>query len=246
MTISLRLATVLAGLVFILAACGGGASPSPSAPASASPPASPSAAPSVEPSPSASEGALPSLPPVDLGAAAEALENVDSYRLRMAIEGATTATVEATVVRQPEVAQDITVTNAQGTQHLVLVGDQAWADVGGTGQFTQLPAAAASSLIQAYDPILLVGSINQPGLVQALTEVGRETKNGVETTHYHLDGSSAAGQFASMPPEAVFDVWVADDGYLVSMNATGVGAQSVQMDITNINDPANVVEAPTP
>ncbi len=247
MTISLRLAAVLAGLVLILAACGGGASPSPSAPASASPPASPSAAPSVEPSPSASEGALPSVPDIDLDAAAQALENVDSYRLRMAIEGANAATIEATIIRRPELAQDVVITTGESSQHLVIVGDQAWIDPG-NGTLVPVPLSTVQGMATLFDPVVLASGLNQPGVIEALDEVGTEEKNGVPTTHYHLDGQSPTGQLASLPPGSTFDVWIAEDGYMVSMVAVGIDATtpSVSMDVSNINDPANVVEAPTP
>jgi hypothetical protein len=246
MTIRLRLATMLAGVVLVLAACGGTASPSPSATASASSPAS--AQPSVEPSaaPSASEGALPSIPDIDLDAAAQALENVDSYRLRMAVEGANAATIEATVVRRPEVAQDVVITTGGTSQHLIIVGDEAWIDPG-AGTFVSVPLTTVQGMTRLFDPVLLASGLNQPGVIGGLDLIGPEEKNGVPTTHYHLDGQSPVGQLASLPPDAVFDVWIAQEGYMVSMVASGIDptTPSVSMDISNINDPANVVEAPS-
>jgi hypothetical protein len=240
-----RLLVILGTVVLVLSACG--PTPSPTASVGASPSAS-VGVPSAESStPPASEGALPSVPEIDLDAAAQALADVDSYRLQVQIEGRGAATVAATVVREPELAQDIEITNSQGTQHIILIGDQAWVDATGTGTFLPVPASAVQALTSAFDPVLLAGGFSQPGVLSGLETVGAEDKNGVPTTHYHLDGSSPMGQAASIPPDGVFDVWVAQEGYLVSLTATGVDPNTprVQMDVTNINDPANVVEAPT-
>ena len=49
-----------------------------------------------------------------------------------------------------------------------------------------------------------------------------------------------------MPESAAIETWVADDGYLVSFIATDFGTvgQNLAIDVTNVNDPANVVERP--
>ncbi len=49
-----------------------------------------------------------------------------------------------------------------------------------------------------------------------------------------------------MPDSATMETWVSDDGYLVSFVANDFGTVGVNLtiDITNVNDPANVVETP--
>jgi hypothetical protein len=49
-----------------------------------------------------------------------------------------------------------------------------------------------------------------------------------------------------MPPGSSIEIWIAEDGgYLVSLSATGLSESDFQMDVTNVNDPANVVERPS-
>ena len=49
-----------------------------------------------------------------------------------------------------------------------------------------------------------------------------------------------------MPASATVETWVADDGYLVSFVASDFGTvgANLKIDVTNVNDPANVVERP--
>jgi hypothetical protein len=242
---SLRPAALVVTLVLILVACGGAASPSASGASPSAGAASPSATAAAEPSQPEQSEPPPSVPGLDLDAAAEALAGVDSYRLRISIQGAVSTTVQAVIVRNPEAAQDITIENAQGTQHIVVIGDEAWVDAG-NGTFAPVPAQAAAALTNAFDPVLLAGQVNQPGFLSAVQTVGTEDKNGVSTTHYRLDADSPGAQLASLPPGAAMDFWVAEDGYLVSLTATGIdpSLESMSIDVTNINDPANVVERP--
>lgn len=240
-----RTLAVLALLVALLiAACGGSSSPSPaatgtppaSAPASATPTAKPTEEPTEEPSPSGG---------IDLGAAAEALEGIDSYKIAMTIEGATDATVSAIVVRDPELAQDITVESAGVEQRIIIIGDDAWMDAG-TGSFTEVPASVAGGLSSAFDPVTLLGAFSQPAVAAAMENLGQEERNGVQTTHFRLNEDSPGAALASIPPGASMDVWLAEEGYLVAMEASNLNETTtlVRMDITDVNSPDNVVEAP--
>ena len=50
-----------------------------------------------------------------------------------------------------------------------------------------------------------------------------------------------------MPAGASIDVWVADAGYLVAWEMSGFEeGQDLSIQVTGVNDPANVVEAPAP
>jgi hypothetical protein len=219
----LRRFTPLVLLMFLLAACGTAASPSPSTPAATSAP--------------------PSGPAVDLEAAAEALEELDSYKLSLVVEGSNAATVDAVVIRNPEPARHYTTAASGTTSEIILIGDQAW--IGTGGAFQSVPAAAVESSIAAFDIVLLMGQMNQPGVADAMRAEGNEEKNGAPTTHYVIDENSP-GVGASFPPNGSFDLWIADDGYLVSLEALNMapGVDRLSINITDINSSDNVVEPP--
>ena len=48
-----------------------------------------------------------------------------------------------------------------------------------------------------------------------------------------------------MPPGSAIDLWIAEEGYLVSMSLQGIEGQDFTMDVSGVNDPANVVERPS-
>jgi hypothetical protein len=85
--------------------------------------------------------------------------------------------------------------------------------------------------------------------------VGTESKNGVNCQHFQ--GDASIGTFfsglAGVSGTWSSDVWLAvDGGYLVSSNvqaagatATSAGSFSIDVEITNVNDPANVLTAPS-
>jgi hypothetical protein len=230
----------------LIAACGGSSSPSPAA--TGTPPASAAATPTAEPTEEPTEE--PTAAPtqgggIDLGAAAEALEGIDSYKISMTIEGATDATVSAIIVRDPELAQDITVGSAGVEQRIIIIGEDAWMDAG-TGSFTEVPASVAGGLSSAFDPVTLLGAFNQPAVAAAMENLGQEERNGVQTTHFRLNEDSPGAALASIPPGGSMDVWLAEEGYLVAMEASNLNETTtlVRMDITDVNSPENVVEAP--
>jgi hypothetical protein len=237
------LALTLAGVV--LAACGGAASPSPAATAPAVPAATEAPSGTAASAPSIAPGASSGAPGIDLGAAAQALESIDSYRLTMTLEGATATTIQATVVRQPEPAQQLSITSGGSTQNIILIDQQAWLDPG-TGTYAPVPAELASGMSQAFDPVLLLGTFSNPLLRVGLEEIGREDRNGVSATHYRLDPDGPAGQAAGLPEGATMDLWLADEGHMVAFEATNIdpATPGIRFDITNVNDPANRVEAP--
>jgi len=94
--------------------------------------------------------------------------------------------------------------------------------------------------------VLLSVFANQ-GILQYAENLGQEDKNGQPTTHYKVDVSKIPNLAAlGMPAGAALEMWVADDGYLVSFLAKDFGGtgSDLAMDVTNVNDPANVVERP--
>jgi hypothetical protein len=177
------------------------------------------------------------LPSFDLSGMLESLEGIDSYRVAITAGGEPVYT--ATVVTKPVLARDIT---ASG-QRIVIIGDEAWVDSG--SGFTTVDPSMAQAIFGLYDPAVLIGAFAQPGVMTGADEVGIEEKNGVQARHFRVDASSMIGAVASMPPGSAVDIWVAEDGgYLVSMAVSGLAEGDFSMDVTNVNDPANVVERP--
>jgi hypothetical protein len=244
-TVLIRRLVPAVGLVFLLAACGTAATPSPSAssPAATSASLAPSDPPS-EPPPTEEPSEEPTTPEVDLEAAAEALEDVDSYKLSFIVEGASDATVDAVIIRDPEPAWHYTTVTGGQTAEIIIIGDQAWLGSGGT--FQAVPASTVTGMIQPFDLVLLMGQMNQPGVAEALQDEGQEEKNGVPTTHYIIDENSPGVGAASFPPGASFDLWIADEGYLVALEAlgTGSGVDRLSINVTDVNSSDNVVEPP--
>jgi hypothetical protein len=232
-------------LTVALVACGGSASPSPSGAASSGPSASApaSSAPSASPAASSAASAEPSsaasaLPSIDVGGSLGALEGIDSYRISIT---SGPGTYEATVIVRPEPARAITVTSGGSTTRIVIIGQQAWLDTGG-GTYSEVPAAMTTAFTSMFDPLLLLGSADS--YAGGWTSVGEEEKNGVQARHLHVDGTTLGG-IAGFPAGASVDVWVATDGgYLVAWETSGFPAETT-IDISNVNDPANVVEAPS-
>jgi len=219
-----------------VAACGGSAE-SPTAGSSdvpGSPGPSPDSTVSATGEPGTATGAPGTTDPgIDISDATGALEGVDSYRMTIAVNGE--EVFAAVVVREPVEARAITVA---GTS-IVIIGDEAWIDG------SSVPLATVEGLTGAYDPVLLFGAYGQIGELNGMTDLGTESKNGVNARHYRIDNTSPV-LGASLPAGAAIDIWVADAGYLVAYVVSGVedAGGDLSLDITNINDPANTVEQP--
>jgi hypothetical protein len=224
-------AFLLAASAFV-AACGGAAA--------TTTPGAPTATPAGG-APTAPGGALPSLgaiPSFDLSQLASGLENHDSYKATLSVGG--TPSYETTVVTKPVVSRDIKLKD--GT-HIVVIGDEAWAGQG-DGPLQPMPAALATQLYAAFDPTILFRGFSGPGWAESSVDKGAEQKNGQDTHHYHIDSTTAANGFNGIPAGGSVDAWIADEGYLVSLIATGFG-QDLDIEVTNIDDPANKVEKPS-
>lgn len=253
----------LGALVLAVAACGGASS--------STPPDQGTAAPAVTEAPAATEAPTPAeATPIpspdaagpDIGGAAAALADLDSYHLAitMAMEGLESSMfgafgdgleMEGVVVVEPVKAADITMSMGAADQRLEVgyrvIGDQAWVSLG--DGWMETPAEDAQQTIDSLAPEKMLGSFSGvPGLVP----VGEETKNGVETTHYSASGDELGEMIGSSIGLAdatwTVDFWVAKDGgYAVSYAIVGEGASGsfeMTLDVTDINSPSNVVEPP--
>ena len=230
------------GAAILIAACSG--STSSGAPSAAAPTTAASTAPSTpaeSTAPSAAEG-LPSLPiaipSFDIGELTKGLANVDSYKVAITIGGDQSLT--GTVVTKPELARDYTLKD--GTR-IIVIGDKAWLGKG-TSTPQPVPGSMASTLFGMFDPTLLVGAFSGPALAAGATNQGTETKNGVQATHYHIDSTTGAG-LAGIPAGASVDLWIADKGYLVALEAKGTSSGDFSIQVTDVDDPANTVVAPS-
>ena len=47
-----------------------------------------------------------------------------------------------------------------------------------------------------------------------------------------------------VPAGASINLWIADEGYLVALESTGMGAGDLSIQVTGVDDPANKVERP--
>ena len=61
---------------------------------------------------------------------------------------------------------------------------------------------------------------------------------------HRIDGTSLVGTIASMPPVASIDLWVSEEGYLVSLSIGGDPDGDFAIDVFDINDPSITVERP--
>ena len=226
---------VLGAIALAIAACGGGAT--------ATPPDGGTTAPDATPAPT--EGAAnpdPGLPSFDPSAILQNLEGIDSYKIEMANNDE--VGYSATVVTKPELARDIQFGAGDDAQHIVVIGDQAWTETDGT--FVEMPPALASSMLMAFDPMLIAGGFAQPGAWGGATDQGSEEHNGVQAKHFHIDDASFAGAIAGMPAGASIDAWIAEDGgYLVGLEILNGEGEGMVINVTDINDPSNVVVRPS-
>ena len=231
--ISIRRAGLAAALTIsavTLAACGGGAT------ATATPTPAPAATPATDATPAPTVvGAIPSF---DLSGLVKNLEGVDSYRVTITTDGE--IQYAAVVVTKPVLSRDVTM--GDGTR-IVVIGDETW--IGDASKLEPAPPEMATPMLAAFDPVLMMGAFTTPGAMTGATEVGTEEKNGVQARRFTVASNSFMGAIASMPPGSSIEMWIADAGYLVSMSIAGVGEGSFTMDVTNVNDPSNVVERPS-
>jgi hypothetical protein len=251
-------------LSLVLAACGGASAtptPTPVPTPTATPTPTPTAEPTPSPTPTQATGGT------GLLAAAAALENVTSYRFAISMSGDvgvpglpadTALTMDGTVVLKPDRAIEFSITGMTGETTLtyILVADGAYVDFG-LGTFIRVPADEANtaeSLFESFQPQNFFGQ-DLGALVDLAIATGEEEKNGVASTHYHADKDSPGGAalVALYGQDGLFDAWIATEGgYLVSVHVVGARLKAgvavpfeIAFDISHIDDPANVVEAPT-
>lgn len=65
----------------------------------------------------------------------------------------------------------------------------------------------------------------------------------IPSHHFSIDPTFLVG--ADLPAGTTVDLWVADAGHLTALEVVSNGVMKLGVEVSNVNDPANVVEAPT-
>lgn len=158
-------------------------------------------------------------------------------------------TMTGTITVSPEKAADI---NLAGL-HMIEVGGFDYLDMSGSGTFFKT-AASGSSLADSFSPETMFSSALDTSSASGCHKVGTETKNGVSADHYQASSSALADYGSSLGVTGATwsaDVWIAKDGgYPVSMAIVATAsdksvAYEIKFDLSNVNDPANKITAPT-
>ena len=202
----------------------------------------------------------------DLSGAASAFSTISSYKFSMTLAGGDFGsilsalnpgsssdnapfTMSGTITLTPKKAADIDMAGF----HMIEIDGYDYLDMGGTGSFFKTPASG-SSLADSFSPSTMFSSAIDTSAGNGWTKVGTETKNGVSADHYQASTSALAEYGSSLGvTDATWsaDVWIATDGgYPVSMDILATAsdnsvAYEIKFDITNVNDPANTITAPT-
>jgi hypothetical protein len=230
-------------LALLLAACSGGTASG--APISTGGTSGSTAAPSsaVVATPASGESpdaSLPfAIPSFDVSAITKGLENVDSYRISITVGGV--EQYKGVVVTKPVLSRDITVS---GGTRIVVIGSDAWV-AQGSEPLKAVPSQLATTMFAAFDPTLMVGAFSGPEWAQSSLDKGTEQKNGVPAHHFLIDSTTAVGGFSGVPPGASINLWIADEGYLVAWESTGMGGGDMSIQVTGVDDPANKVDRPS-
>jgi hypothetical protein len=201
-----------------------------------------------------------------LSGAASAFSSITSYKFSMTLAGGDFAstlsmlggssasgnapfTMSGTVTLTPDKAADI---NMAGF-HIIEVGGYDYLDLGGSGSFLKT-AVSGTGMADSLSPAAMFSNAIDPSVISGYNKVGSETKNGVACDHYQASAAALA-DYGSLLDVAgatwTADVWIAQDGgYPVSMDMLATAsdnsvAYEMKFDITNVNDPANKVTAPT-
>jgi hypothetical protein len=201
-----------------------------------------------------------------LSGAAANLANLASYKFTMTLAGDpatavltmldaasatdnTPVTYHGTVIVKPAPAADISLVGL----HVIEIGGSDYMDVGGNGGFIKTDVQSPS-ILDSLSPAQMFSSMVDGSTVSGYNEVGSDTKDGVIANHYQASPAALA-QYASVQGLAsatwTADIWLATDGgYPVSMAIVATAKDNTipyetNFDITNVNDPANNVAAPT-
>jgi len=199
----------------------------------------------------------------DLVDAANALADLDSYRVAVVSVGLVPATTTDGTVRmssttvngsEPRVRFSIAGLDGigDGGVEAIEIGDEAWTR-DAAGRWSKSPDGAADfdAAFTGLSPMDLATEFD--GLAAGLQAAGSERKNGIAARHYRIESSSPVATGAGLTSGAA-DVWIATHGgYLVAFSVGGdwdvdgdgtATPVTLRIDITRVNDRANSVQPP--
>lgn len=226
--------------------------------------ATPAPIPSSAPDPS---DEVPTLRPApsgdgpDLVAAADALADLESYRVSVVSRGLVeassadgTVAMTSTLVQGGAPAAEFTMRGVAGLEggslEAIVIGDEAWVRSGG-GRWLKSPGGAADfdAAFTTLSPIALVAGFEE--LAAAIHRISTERRNGIPTLRYRAESGDPEAAAAGLTGGRA-DLWLAvDGGYLVALKIDGTwdvdGVPTpilLEIDVSGIDDPANRVRPP--
>jgi hypothetical protein len=144
----------------------------------------------------------------------------------------------------------------------VQIGSKQWMKVAGLTDWTEEPASDESGML--FSPIDFCES-TEADISSALSGMKgeKETVNGIETVHYHIDKADLAllqdflgstEDLGDLPEEFTMDIWLAEDGdWPVRMNFAASGKDDngqplsfeISVEFKDFNDSSIKIEPPT-
>ena len=237
----------------ILAACGGAAStPQPAGGA-------PTRVAGVTTAPGAVTPGAASAAPAAAGRTADPvlanalakLNDLTSYKFKFTLRGGSYASsvgpagVAGTVVNKPSFAVQFTYVDLE----IIEIQGMSWTKNGSSWDPSRYPGTPTT--YDSYGPAVLLSHYFTESIAAYCTAGGDETVNGVLATHYTIDPKvlTAMAAYWGVKSGATLagDIWIAKSGvYPVRWKVTGTGTDAFQflVEITNANDPANVIKVP--
>ena len=151
-------------------------------------------------------------------------------------EGRTSDRYEILTVNRPSSAWSGSLESTAGIVRAIVIAERGWLDRGsGSYVRTNVAEARAAVGIDAVDRIF--DALDDPDLERDLRLVGREEHNGSQADRYHATPGAGGS----------VDVWIAPEGHLIAISSSAWPAtdDAVQVEISDVDDPANVVEPPS-
>jgi hypothetical protein len=197
----------------------------------------------------------------DLVDAANALADLDSYRVTVTSTGLVPATtadglvqMSSTLVQGADPAVRFSIAGLDGIPggrlEAIVIGDAAWVR-DAAGRWSKSPGGAADfdAAFTALSPMDLATEFD--GLADGLQPVGNERRNGIPARHYRVNSSAPAASSAGLSRGSA-DLWLATRGdFLVTFDLDGTWdvegtptPVTIRIDVSRVDDRANVVHAP--
>jgi hypothetical protein len=200
-----------------------------------------------------------------LTGAAASLADATSYKFKMTLSGGNYGqslsllgaagasgdgpfVFSGTFVNKPTKAADIQMTGL----HLIEIDGFEYMDMG-TGGFGKTQVTD-KGWADSVSPVTMFSSPIVASVADSYVKVGSENKNGVDADHYQASSAAFAEQASILGiANATWsgDIWIAGDGdypisvAIVAKADDGSTVFEMSFDLTNVNDPANSVTAPT-